>query len=197
MKLLKRFSLLTLHHLYSLSEREPPTKVELPQVTQPASLHPSIDVELGGAVAAVRHRAVRLTCWRTHTICFWDAPASGPRQWLQLQLIEVTHVPEKVKEGGKSVTAKLCDLCAAQLDLTLCLDSSLIKSTQFWFIFNSNDSDLYFTLVHSHWDPHCHWPAPQTDSTCYPLEWSCDQSEGMEVNHSWALWASASSTASD
>lgn len=81
------------YNIYFLS----PTEVKLPEVVQPASLHPSKDVEFRGTKATVGNRGVGFPRWGTTTLRLWDAPASCPWYWLQLQLIEVTHVSKMIK----------------------------------------------------------------------------------------------------
>lgn len=79
--------------------RDSLTKVELPEVIQPSSLHPSEDVEFGGPQATVSNCCVGLSRRRAATFRLWNAPSSHSWYRLQLQLVEVPHVPGGGEEG--------------------------------------------------------------------------------------------------
>lgn len=79
------------------SFKNSPTEVKLPEVIQPASLHPSKDVKFRGTEASVGNWGVGLPCWGATTLRLWNAPAPCPWYWLQLQLIEVTKVSKMLK----------------------------------------------------------------------------------------------------
>lgn len=78
---------------YDLYNKDAPTKIKLPEVIQPTSLHPSKDVELWGTEASVGDWSVGLPRRGTTALRLRYVPASGPWHWLQLQLIEVSQVP--------------------------------------------------------------------------------------------------------